>query len=64
MEMNEDGSAILTVPASHPRELLPKVLSLGMDAEVLSPDSFRDAVSEVVREMASHYEPSISGQAT
>lgn len=64
LEIRDDGSAVLTVPASHPRELLPKVLSLGKDAEVLSPDSFRDAVSEVVREMAAHYEPSVSGQAT
>ena len=32
-----DGTEILSVPASHPRELLPKVLSLASDAEVLEP---------------------------
>ncbi len=64
MDIQDDGSAILTVPASHPRELLPKVLSLGMDAEVLSPDTFRDAVADTVREMATHYEVTVSGQPT
>lgn len=49
------GGAILTVPASHPREVLPKVLSLGADAEVISPPEFRDAVSNAVAEMARSY---------
>jgi predicted DNA-binding transcriptional regulator YafY len=62
LESQDDGSAILTVPASHPREVLPKVLSLGSDAEVLEPQEFRDAVSEAVKQMAAHYAP--AGQAT
>ena len=49
-----DG-AILTVPASHPREVLPKVLSLGADAEVLSPPEFREAVANAVAEMSRSY---------
>ncbi len=53
--MQDDGGAILTVPASHPREVLPKVLSLGADAEVLEPAIFRNAVAEAVREMAESY---------
>lgn len=55
MESQEDGSAVLTVPASHPRELLPKVLSLGAEAEVLAPDTFREAVAEAVNQMAASY---------
>ncbi|MCG8650734.1 MAG: WYL domain-containing protein, partial [Pirellulales bacterium] len=55
LEVQQDGSAILTVPASHPREMLPKVLSLGADAEVLAPENFRQAVAEAVQEMADHY---------
>lgn len=55
LEVAEDGSAVLTVPASHPREVLPKVLSLGADAELLEPHSFRQAVTEAVREMAQRY---------
>lgn len=56
LERQQDGSAILTVPVSHPREVLPKVLSLGSDAEVLSPESFRDTVAETVKEMMASYE--------
>ena len=55
LESQPDGSAILTVPASHPREVLPKVLSLGTDAEVLAPPSFRDAVTDAVKTMAETY---------
>ncbi len=60
LETQDDGTAILTVPASHPREVLPKVLSLGADAEVLEPDNFRDAVAEAVRRMAEHYGVGVS----
>ncbi len=55
IEPESDGYSILTVPTSHPREVLPKVLSLGMDAEVLEPKEFRDAVAEAVRAMAAKY---------
>ncbi|XZE52306.1 helix-turn-helix transcriptional regulator [Planctomycetaceae bacterium SH139] len=46
---------LFTVPAAHPRELLPKVLALGSDAEVLEPASFRTAVQEVVGRLAATY---------
>ncbi|MFG0261738.1 MAG: helix-turn-helix transcriptional regulator [Novipirellula sp. JB048] len=55
LELQPDGSSILTVPASHPREVLPKVLSLGVDAEVLEPKEFRDAVAEAAQGMAAKY---------
>lgn len=55
LEVSDDGSAMLTVPASHPREVLPKVLSLGADAEVIEPESFRDTVAEAVQKMAASY---------
>lgn len=60
LEVQEDGSAILTVPASHPREVLPKVLSLGADAEVLEPASFREAVAEAVQRMSASYASPVS----
>ena len=60
LEEQDDGSSILTVPASHPREVLPKVLSLGADAEVLEPPSFRDAVAEAVGQMAASYGSPVS----
>lgn len=46
---------LLTVPASHPRELLPKVLALGADAEVLSPPEYRDAVAKAVATLSERY---------
>ncbi len=52
----EDGVSILTVPASHPRELMPKLLALGADAEVLDPEEFRSAVAEVIGRMATMYQ--------
>ncbi len=54
-EKRHDDSAMLTVPTSHPRELMPKVLQLGADAEVLEPESFRTAIAEVVKHMAACY---------
>jgi predicted DNA-binding transcriptional regulator YafY len=60
LEVEEDGAALLTVPVSHPREVLPKVLSLGADAEVLEPVSFRQAVADSVREMAAAYGQALS----
>lgn len=56
LEAAADGSAILVVPASHPREVLPKVLSLGADAEVLGPETFRAAVADAVSKMAASYQ--------
>ena len=49
------GHFMLTVPASHPRELLPKVLALGADAEVLEPESFRSAVKTAIESLAKQY---------
>lgn len=56
IELQQDGSSILAVPTSHTRELLPKVLSLGADAEVIEPASFRDAIADAVKQMYAHYD--------
>jgi len=45
----------LIVPASHPREVLPRVLALGTEAEVIEPEEFRTAVAEAVQSMAAKY---------
>jgi len=55
VEPQPDGTAMMIVPASHPRELMPKLLSLGEDAEVIEPELFRAAVSEVVQKMSQAY---------
>lgn len=55
LEPDEAGGYILTVPAAHPRELLPKVLALGGEAEVLGPESFQRSAREAVEQMARVY---------
>lgn len=51
------GDFILSIPASHPREVLPKVLALGAQAEVLSPPEFREATAAAVSTMYAQYTP-------
>jgi predicted DNA-binding transcriptional regulator YafY len=51
-----EGGAVVAVPAAHPRELLPRVLALGAEAEVLEPQAFREVVAEEVRKLADAYQ--------
>lgn len=55
LDQIDEQHTMLTVPASHPRELLPKVLSLGSDAEVVEPTEFRETIATAVKEMATRY---------
>ncbi|MFO0916016.1 MAG: WYL domain-containing transcriptional regulator [Pirellulales bacterium] len=50
-----DGSAELTVPAAHEMEILPRVLALGADAELLGPAPARQRLSQILTEMAGQY---------
>lgn len=52
------GTYLLSVPTAHPREVLPKVLALGADAEVIEPPEVRTAVAEVVAQLATAYDVS------
>ncbi len=54
-EMLADGSAILTLPAYHPLEVIPQILRLGSAAELLEPLSARKILSEQIAEMAEIY---------
>jgi predicted DNA-binding transcriptional regulator YafY len=56
LERHEDGDVILTVRAAHELEIIPRVLSLGNEAEVLSPASCRQAIADMIRAMAQRYE--------
>ncbi len=56
LEKVDETTWKFVVPASHPRELLPRVLSLGEDAEVLDPPEFRDAVRDAAMAMAARYQ--------
>lgn len=53
--LESDGSAILTVPAYHPMEVIPRVLQLGIEAELLEPKEARNAITELVHELAKKY---------
>jgi predicted DNA-binding transcriptional regulator YafY len=51
----KDGSIELTVKAVHDLEIIPRVLNLGAEAEILSPASARTQMSEIVQQMAQKY---------
>jgi predicted DNA-binding transcriptional regulator YafY len=55
LEQLDEDQYQLVVPAAHPRELLPKVLALGADAEVLEPATFREAVEATIASLAKVY---------
>ena len=55
VEQQADGSVIVTVPAHHDLEIIPRVLALGSEAEVLAPASCRQAIAGVVKQLAERY---------
>jgi predicted DNA-binding transcriptional regulator YafY len=58
IERLDSGEIILTVKAAHELEIIPRVLALGPEAEILSPASCRKNVAKMIREMAARYEGS------
>jgi predicted DNA-binding transcriptional regulator YafY len=55
IEPQADCSILLTVKAAHELEIIPRVLALGSEAEVLSPPSCRKAIAAMVRQLAEKY---------
>lgn len=55
VEKQPDGSLIITVPAHHDLEIIPRVLAMGSEAELLSPASCRQAIATIVRQLAERY---------
>ncbi len=51
----KDGSVELTVRAAHHMEIIPKVLQLGENAELISPKSARDYLAGVAKKIAKLY---------
>lgn len=51
-----DGSVLLSVKAHHDLEIIPRVLALGSEAEVLGPASCRKAIAAIARALARTYE--------
>ena len=55
-EFELDGSYVLKVPYSDPRELVMDILKFGPDVEVLGPSALRELVAEKTRAAAARYE--------
>lgn len=56
VERQASGDIILTVKAAHELEIIPRVLALGPEAEILSPASCRKNMAKMIRDMAARYE--------
>ncbi len=50
-----DGSIELTVSAVHDMEIIPRVLSMGESAEIISPKAARNAIADIVKKMTAKY---------
>ena len=51
-----DGSVELRVEAAHEMEIIPRVLSMGDNAEIIAPKQARQAISDVIKNMAGAYD--------
>lgn len=49
------GDIIVTVPAHHDLEIIPRVLALGGEAELLSPASTRQAIAGMIQQLVGRY---------
>lgn len=56
VERRSDGGVTLTVKAAHELEIIPRVLALGSEAEVLSPTSCRKSIAKIIRQQAAMYD--------
>ena len=56
VERLEDGSVLLTVKATHELEVIPRVLALGAEAELVSPETSRNRLLEISSALKSTYE--------
>ena len=50
-----DGSVVITLPAAHDLEIIPRVLALGPEAELLSPAASRRVLTEMIAQMGTKY---------
>ncbi len=56
VEKRSDGDVILTIKAAHELEVIPRVLALAGEAEILSPKSSRKRIAATVNKMAQMYQ--------
>lgn len=55
IEPHVDGSVILKVRAGHDMDVIPRVLALGDQAEVLEPEACRQKIAEIVEKLGAVY---------
>ena len=55
IDENEDGSITLTVSANHELEVIPRVLALGSEAELLSPADSRHRLQQIIGALHATY---------
>jgi predicted DNA-binding transcriptional regulator YafY len=55
LEFQSDGSCILKVPAYHPMEIVPHVLKLGSEAQLLEPAQGRKEIKKIIQQMVKDY---------
>jgi len=55
VEKQADGSSILTVPTYHAMEIIPRVLNLGNEAEILEPLEGRQTMKDLVAGLGKKY---------
>ncbi|HRE99496.1 MAG TPA: WYL domain-containing protein [Pirellulaceae bacterium] len=63
VEPQADGSLLLTVPAVHEMEVLPKLLQLGGEATLLAPKASRKRLVEIARQLLSAHDDSTATDA-
>lgn len=56
VERLPNGDVVLTVKAAHELEIIPRVLAMGPEAEILAPASCRRNVAKMIQEMAAKYQ--------
>lgn len=55
LEQQSDTQFLLTVPDAHERDIYPKILALGSDAEVIYPEEARKDIINIIKEMGESY---------
>ncbi|MCO6454021.1 MAG: transcriptional regulator [Pirellulaceae bacterium] len=55
IERQPDGSIVLSVQAAHELEIIPRVLALGAEAELLAPESCRKTLAGIIGKLAEIY---------
>ena len=55
LEQTSDGRWLLRVDAAHPLDILPRLLSLGREAQLLEPISAREEIRKILAELSEAY---------